>query len=174
MRSTCLRHLILPIQLLSGCILPAALQQEVPDGGLLLEVVSSEPSFGPLKAVNPSQTYKDIRIDVFSDSSAVAGRLFIQKNGLCCDLDNPDHAVIEHNQNADTMKLESDIGPYPHYTLVFRQPVQPCGAVPPTKVAYLIPVIASQGFSDQQGDAVSASTGLGFVDKTHFWSVQCP
>lgn len=159
---------------LAGCLAVIPLEPEVvADGGMILQMFTGDPDFGKLDALSTKETFH-FQIDVISDSASVAGRIYTQINGTCCQLNVQDPDVIRFQQNADVVPAASNTGSYGHYTVDFRQPMQPCTLVAPGVTAYLIPVVASLGFRDQPIGDVPSPDGMGVVDQSHFWSVKCP
>lgn len=159
---------------LTGCLAPIPLEpQVVADGGMILQMFTGDPDFGKLDALSTGETFR-FQIDVVSDSASLAGRIYTQINGTCCQLNVQDYNVTRFQQNADVIPAASNTGAYGHYTVDFRQPMQPCTLVAPGGTAYLIPVLASQGFREQPTGDVPLPDGLGIVDRSHSWSVKCP
>lgn len=158
------------LALSAGCLVPIPLeQQSTSDGGQLLVVTGAMPAFGTQRATTSLDKY-NYQVDVLTDSSQVAGRLFIQLSGNCCDL------------NVDTMGgarfLQNAEAPHPiepgsqRYTIDFRQPLQPCLQGVSGPVGFIVPVIASGGFID--GPSGVRPEGIGQVDRSHYWTVFCP
>ena len=58
------------------------------------------------------------------------------------------------------------------YSLVFSQQVLPCATGFAGSIAYVVPVVASGGFTD--GPSGFRPEGLGVVDRSHYWTVICP
>lgn len=161
------------IFLLSGCLVPIPLEAEAPtDGGQRLEVLGGTPKFGSLPVVSSLDSF-NLGVDVECDSPAVAGRLYLQLNGSCCDLDVTNTKVTRFLQNADTLPVSTNRGngTTARYTIDFRQPALPCTFVSGS-IAFIIPVLASGGFQD--GPTGFRPEGIGITDRSHYWTVICP
>ena len=152
-----------------GCLIPIPLEQQATtDGGRTLQVKAAIPPFGTQRATSILEISAD-QVDVITDSADIAARLYLQINGTCCDLniDNPN--VTRWSQQAQAQAVDSATG---SYSLVFSQPVLQCTMVPAGAIVYVVPVIASGGFSDFQMGV--RPDGLGEVDRSHYWTVICP
>jgi hypothetical protein len=151
-----------------GCLVPLPLSQEMPtDGGTLLEVTGANPPFGtqgPLMRTDPF----NFQVDVTSDSPSVVGRLYVQVNGSCCDLNVDNSNITRFLQEADTLPVNPGSG---RYTIDFRQTVLPCNLGFSASTAYVVPVLASGGFVD--GPRGFRPEGKGIVDRGHYWTVIC-
>lgn len=164
--------LLWPLPLvLTGCLVPLPLsEQTVADGGAVLMVVGSMPPFGTMQAISITQQ-QNYSVEVITDSPRVAGRLFIEINDACCNLNADDPNVIRFSQFGYAMPEDTGSGTLVRYNIQFQQPVQPCTMVPPKVRANVIPVIATEGFPDPTG---VGPNGLGIVDNSHFWQISCP
>jgi hypothetical protein len=160
--------LLLPLLFtLHGCLIPIALEQQNPsDGGELLLVKGAMPAFGTQRAMTITDAFQ-YRVDVATDSANVAGRLYIQLNGTCCDL-NPEMAGATRFLQQALVQAASEN----RYTVEFRQVVQPCLQGFAGSTVYIVPVIASGGFID--GPTGTKPAGFGEVDQSHYWTVTCP
>ncbi len=144
----------------------------VTDGGSILQVTGATPPFGTQQAFTITDKW-NYEVDVLSDSPVVAGRLYWQVNDTCCDLNVDDPTITRFLQNADTMAVSSTAGPIGAYTITFRSAVQPClPPVAPGLRAFVVPVLASEGFTDNGATGISPD-GLGVVDNSHYWTVSC-
>jgi hypothetical protein len=113
----------------------------------------------------------DVISDV-SDKSQLSGRLFLQLNGTCCNLD-VDSGAARFLQIAETSSIvDSSTNGASRYTIDFRQPVQPCNQGISATIVYVVPVVASGGFKD--GPRGVSPDGVGLVDRNHYWTVICP
>ena len=156
---------------MGGCVIPIPLtEQTSADGGEILEVSSdSEIPLGVLHPLSLTTSYI-FKLDVQTNSSVLAGRLFLELNDTCCSLNESSNGssflqfgIVTQNDNS---------GSVGSYTLQFTQPVQPCPFVPPKTRAYVVPVVATQGFID--GPTGTSPVGLGTVDVSHYWTIYCP
>lgn len=161
------RFLLVPCALLAGCLVPLPLEQQTPtDGGQLLVVKGANPSFGTRAFMQQYQS-DSFDIDVISESPNVAGRLYLQGNGKCCELDVTKPESTRYLLDGTTEALSSNPG---RYTIRFRT-VVPCSHFLTVSPVFLVPVIASGGFSSK--DPI-APNGQGEIDDTHYWTVTCP
>ncbi len=161
--------LTISLCLLSACLVPIPLDQQNPtDGGQLLVVTSAIPEFGARSAIKQTDGFV-YSIHVQSDSSNLAGRLYLQVNESCCDLMVDDPNATRFLESAANVTADDPSGN--SYTVGFGT-VVPCVQVASGAVAYVVPVLASGGFAD--GPNGIRPEGLGTVDQTHFWSVRCP
>ena len=142
-------------------------QQNSADGGQLLIVTSAEPQFGTQLA--PSLTYASTyRIDVISDSPSVAGRLYRQVDGTCCELDITKSGQTRFLQQAQVTRVAPDKN---LYSVDFNNPVVLCDqGLPAGSTIFIVPVVASGGFIPSP----VLPDGMGMVDRTHYWTVRCP
>ncbi len=151
----------------AGCLVPIPLAQQFQsDGGTGLVVERAFPPFGTLNAM-PRTTPFAFQLYVKSDSPALAGRLCVQVNENCCMLNPPDTTSC---QDDATVTQVGDPGSG-EYELAFQQ-YPPCilapGNVPRV---YVVPVVATGGFAPTVG--FIGAEGLGTVDATHYWTVNC-
>jgi hypothetical protein len=161
--------LLPPLLCEAGCLIPIPLEQQVStDGGNNLLVRAAIPPFGTQRATSILEKYS-YQVDVLTDSTEVAARLYLQLNGTCCDLnvDNPN--VTRFNQEAQARAVDPTTG---SYSMVFNQQVLPCATGFAGSIAYVVPVVASGGFVD--GPSGIRPEGLGEVDRSHYWTVICP
>lgn len=158
---------------LPACLVPIPLEQEtVPDGGMLLEVTGSNPAFGTQRVMGLLDQF-NYQVDVVTDSPLIAGRLYVQLNGSCCDLDvssNPPTARFL--QQAEPRLISSGTGATSRYTIDFPQVVQPCNLGSSGSLSFIVPVLASGGFKDLPTGF--RPDGLGITDRSHYWTVICP
>lgn len=151
--------------LIGGCIVPLPLeQQRQVDGGQTLVVKGAQAPFGTLRAMNPTSVF-NLNIDVVTDSPDVVGRLYALGSGQCCDIDFTKPDVTRYMQTGATSATETS----GRYTISF-QTVAPCAQGFTVNPVFLIPVIASGGFTT----TTAAPEGRGEVDATHYWTVTCP
>jgi hypothetical protein len=162
--------LLLPALLAtSGCLVPQSLSEESgTDGGTLLIVKGAQPPFG---TIHPTQTLDgyNFQIDVISTSPSVAGRLYAQISGDCCDLNIDDANIARFLYSGTATPLGNDSL---RYTIDFRQTFPPCTLGFAGKMGYLIPVLATGGFRDDPKPF--SPEGIGEVDRSHYWTVICP
>ncbi len=157
----------------SGCLIPLPLeQQNSVDGGQLLVVTGAMPKFGSQVALMNTMPFS-YQIDVISDSASLAGRLYLQVNGSCCDLKLDDSNVTRFKSQAQVTPLAQGNN---LYTVEFNNPVVPCSeGLPAGSTVYVVPVLASGGFSPGPNpNAGIYPDGLGVVDRSHYWTVKCP
>lgn len=150
----------------AGCLIPLPLEQEgQPDAGEMLLIKGAQPKpFGTFSVMLEGEKFS-LDVDVATESPTVAGQLYRQVNGTCCELD-PMSTSVTNFLGGGTTNPTSDPG---RWTISF--PVQPCGQNAP-KTVYLVPVIASGGFFyDMQRNEFIAR---GEVDRSHYWTVTCP
>lgn len=155
----------------TGCLIPLPLeQQNSVDGGQLLVVTGAMPKFGSQVALMNTTAFS-YQIDVVSDSPSLAGRLYLQVNGSCCDLKIGDSNVTRFRAQAQVTPLAQGSN---LYTVEFNNPVVvPCSeGLPAGSTVYVVPVLASGGFSPSS-DPISPE-GIGVVDRSHYWTVKCP
>jgi hypothetical protein len=157
--------------LLSACLVPIPLSAETSDGGQILQVTGATPPFGTQFAQNKDTPFF-YEVDVKSDSPTLAARLFLQVNGTCCQLNISDSTVTQFRQYANPPFLDSTMGTVGQYTINFPSPVQPCQQAQPGTEIFVVPVLATQGFSSTDGP--TSANGLGAVDSSHYWTVSCP
>lgn len=153
----------------SGCLVPQSLVEESgTDGGTLLIVKGAQPPFG---TIHPTQTLDgyNFQIDVISTSPAVAGRLYAQISGDCCDLNIDDANIARFLYSGTATPLGNESL---RYTIDFRQTFPPCTLGFAGKMGYLIPVLATGGFRDDPKPF--SPEGIGEVDRSHYWTVICP
>lgn len=157
-----------------ACLVPLALEPEAaPDGGTILMVTGADPLFGTLPVLGKFDTISNFTIDVVTDSSAVASRLYLQFNGSCCDLNLEKQPVTARFlQQADTSPIDVGGATTGRYTISFRQAVQPCAEASSGAIVFIVPVVASDGFKD--GPTKVGPEGLGLTDNRHYWTVNCP
>lgn len=156
-----------------GCLIPLPLeQQNVVDGGQLLVVTGSMPKFGSQVALMNTTTFT-YQIDVVSDSASLAGRLYVQVNGSCCDLKIDDSNVTRFRGQAQVTPLSQGNN---LYSVEFNNPVVPCSeGLPAGSTVYVVPVLASGGFIPSSSpNPVINPDGIGVVDRSHYWTVKCP
>lgn len=171
MRLRCLTCLLLASSL-AACLVPIPLEQvATSDGGQILEVTGANPAFGTQRPTSGGEPFI-YEVDVISDSPSVAGRLYAQLNGSCCDLDVDDRKVTYPHQSGTTMAVGAGAGATARYTINFPQVVRPCTLGFAGTVVYLVPVLASGGFQD--GPNGFRPEGNGVVDRSHYWTVICP
>lgn len=145
-------------------------QQNTSDGGQMLIVKGAMPPFGTQRPTKATDTYV-YQVDVIASSPNVVGRLYIQLNGSCCDLNLDDSNITRYlQQNSELRPIEPLSSR--RYTMFFGQNVLPCAQGFPGSTAFVIPVITSEGFSDGPGGVFPDA--LGEVDRTHYWTVNCP
>lgn len=153
----------------AGCLVPQSLFEESgTDGGTLLIVKGAQPPFG---TIHPTQTLDgyNFQIDVISSSPNVAGRLYAQLSGDCCDLNIDDVNIARFLYSGTATPLGNESL---RYTIDFRQTFPPCTLGFAGKMGYLIPVLATGGFRDDPKPF--SPEGIGEVDRSHYWTVICP
>ena len=162
--------LLLPALLgAGGCLVPQNLAEESgSDGGTLLIVKGSQPAFGTIRPTQTLDGY-NFQIDVISTSPTVAGRLYAQLSGDCCDLNIDDVNIARFLYSGTATPLGTDSL---RYTIDFRQTFPPCTLGFAGKMGYLIPVLATGGFRDDPKPF--SPEGIGEVDRSHYWTVICP
>ncbi len=150
--------------------MPVSLEREAPtDGGQILQVTGSNPVFGTQLTTGSLDTF-NYQIDVMSDSPMVSGRLYVQLKGNCCDLDVDKVDTTRFLQ--DTTAVNPTMNSLGRYTIDFRQTVQPCAQGVSVSIVYIVPVLATGGFVDDQSTRFRPE-GLGVVDRSHYWTVIC-
>ncbi len=156
--------MLLPLTLAAcGTSAPAA-----PNEGAQLEVISTSPPLTMLQAISITQSFL-FEADVITDNPMAAGRLYLQVNGSCCNINIANPTVTLFIEQAYVQPVDANAG---RYTMTFQMPVQPCTHVPLKSIAYVIPAFASGGFVD--GPTGVEPVGLGIVDNLHYWTVACP
>lgn len=157
-----------------GCLVPLQLEPEAaPDGGQILMITGADPRFGSLPVVSKFDTLSNFTVDVVTDSAQVAGRLYLQLNGSCCDLNlERQPPTTRFLQQADTSPIDVGGGTTGRYTIGFRQAVQPCAEATSGALLFIVPVVATEGFKD--GPTKVGPEGLGLTDNSHYWTVTCP
>lgn len=159
----------------AGCLVPLPLEQEAaPDGGLLLQVIDSDPKFG-VQSLTKSTDQVQYQLDVLTDSPQVKGRLYVQLNGTCCDLGvdaTPPTARFLLQADPRLIEMGMQTGSMDRYTIDFSQRVQPCNMSASSSLVFMVPVVATEGFAD--GTTGYHPEGLGTVDRSHYWTVICP
>ena len=159
--------LLLPAE--AGCLIPIPLEQQVSTESCKnLMVKSAIPPFGTQWTNKRLETYS-FQVDVLTDCTKVAARLYLQLNGTCCDLNLDDPNVTRFDQEAHVQLVDPTAG---SYSLVFNQRVLPCATGFPGMPVYVVPVVASGGFVD--GAMGVYPEGFGEVDHGHYWTVICP
>ena len=159
------------LSLSGGCAIPVPLSEQAVVGEVqVLQVRDALPPFGAQAAHGPTDPYL-YQLDVVVDqpASALAGRLYLQVDGACCDLTVGDSTKFL--QTADVLAADTSGGTASAYTVQFRQPVLPCTLVSHGTTAFVIPVLAAEGFLD--GPTGFLPAGRGVSDSTHFWAVFC-
>jgi hypothetical protein len=148
----------------AGCLIPLPLEQEhLPDAGEMLVVKGAQPAFGTLRPDIPQRAYQ-LGIDVVTENPNVAGRLYQQVNGTCCEIDLTKTDATFFLGNSSTSATSSP----GRYSVNFST-VLPCQGQ--KGIIYLIPVIASNGF---RNNMAIEPDGLGEIDRTHYWTIFCP
>lgn len=153
----------------TGCLVPIPLDQEVPlDGGTSLKVVEAMPMFGTTTAISSTMPF-NFQIDIETDNPKSAGRLYLQVNDSCCNLDVENPNVTRFRQHADAQQIEPG---KPRYKIDFSQTELPCGQGFSGTRVFLVPVITSGGFKD--GPMGIRPEAFGDVDRSHYWTINCP
>ena len=153
----------------AGCLVPQSLMEETgSDGGTQLIVKGAQPPFGTIRPTQTLDGY-NFQIDVISSSPMVAGRLYAQLSGDCCDLNIDDVNIARFLYSGTATALGSESL---RYTIDFRQTFPPCTLGFAGKMGYLIPVLATGGFRDDPKPF--SPDGIGEVDRSHYWTVICP
>ena len=162
-----LRALPLTALLATGCLVPLGLEQQNPsDGGLALYVESASPPFGTLAAMKRTEGIT-FSMRVRSDSDRLAGRLCVQINQTCCQLEPDKPSVTRYLFDANVVPT----GDPDSYNVTF-QFFAPCGQDAVVPRVYVVPVLATGGFETTSGSL--SVNGFGTIDKNHYWSVLCP
>lgn len=156
-----------------ACLVPLPLDVEkTPDAGQHLRVISAKPMFGTQPLGGPLDPFA-AQIDVECDNPLVAARLYAKINASCCDLNVEDNKDTIFSGYADATPVSPGTGAMNLYTIEFRQAVLPCNLNPSGKRVYIVPVLASGGFPGGPA-GFRPEEGLGTIDRTHFWEVNCP